>query len=197
MATQTFHFDPAAGPISVVMSSGQANPGHYGLMLIGSNRIDIVKEFPTTEFGSTAQNTHQLPEPTGANDGRFLNVVASVGLLGAEKAFAVFMKVRQGGSDLGEVSQSGTGTGLTKVCELTAALSAAAAGLVADAGLGVASGARRAEAEAAPRLDARRNDVVARTKALRARAKKPATKKKGTAKKAAKRSKSRRRGGAR
>jgi hypothetical protein len=174
------------------MSCGQANTGHYNLILIASDRIGIAELFPLTKFGSTAANTHTLADAASSHDGRFVRAFASIGLLAANKAFAVFMKIVQGGRKLGEVSESGTASAETKECELIAALSAAPARLAAGAALG-APGARRGLMPAAPSFASLKADLKARTRAL-LRERKPRKKPKAKAKTGAPAKRRRKRG---
>ncbi len=169
---QTIRFNPAGGPLSVVMSSGQANPGNYALKLIETDGIGIVLSVPNTAFSSEPQNTHAIPTPASVNNGRFLRAVTSVGLLDPTKAFAVFMKVMQGGNVAGEVGDSGTGTGETKVSELVAEL--ASAGLVAAV---PAAKKRVTKRKAAKKRRARAKAPASRRKKPARKVKKSAAKK--------------------
>ena len=123
--TQTIHFDPAGGPLSARPSAGQAAPGSYGLMLVEHDGLTVVPPSPFNARFGDAGNTHQLPGSARDNDGRILDLVASVGLMDATRAYAVHLTVLQDGAVLGTASDTGTdeGDGPTHESELLVALS--------------------------------------------------------------------------
>jgi len=121
--TITVHFRPGGGPLSALLRSGFANPGSYGLTLLEPGAKTIVQQW-TTDFGTTAQNTHVLGAAPSQH-GRVVDVIASIGLLDASKSYSLFLTVMQDGKELGTVSDSDKGTGLTKLVELIIMLSAA------------------------------------------------------------------------
>jgi hypothetical protein len=163
MPNQTIHFDPAGGALSVRVESGFAQPGSYALLVLEHDESTIVQQF-RANFGSAAQNTHRIPGSAGENDGRVLDLIASVGLLPPTNAFAVHLTVVQNGSDLATVSDTGTGSGLTHVSQLVAALSGAPAVMAVNRSLGaVVVAARRGRR--APSRAARRRAVDAAAKA--------------------------------
>jgi len=111
--------------LSALVRCGFANPGSYGLTLLGTGATTIVHQWKA-DFGSIAQNTHVLGAASEQN-GRVLDVIASVGLLDPAKSYSVFLTVVQDGKELGTASETGTGTGLTKLVELIVMLSGATA----------------------------------------------------------------------
>ena len=130
MPEQTFHFNPAGGPLSARPSAGQAAKGSYGLLLVEHDGITLVKPSPwKADFNGAASNTHQLPESASDSDGRILDLVYSVGLMDATRAYAVHLTVLQDGSALGTASDVGTdaGTGPTHPGKILVVLSAAPA----------------------------------------------------------------------
>ena len=123
---QTVHFVPTGGSLSVRVASGFAEPGSYSLDVLEQDETTVATQF-RANFGSAAQNTHQIPGTAAQSDGRVLDLVASVGLLDATGAFAVHLTVLQDGTQLGTASDVGTATGLTHTSELIVALSGVAA----------------------------------------------------------------------
>ncbi|MEO7363116.1 MAG: hypothetical protein ABI120_22475 [Gemmatimonadaceae bacterium] len=123
--TITAHFKQTGGPLLVMVRCGFANPGSYGLTLLGPGATTIVQQLQA-DFGTVAQNTHELGAASKQN-GRVIDVIAAVGLLDPAKAYSVFLTVIQDDQELGTISEIGTGTGLTKLVELIVMLSGAAA----------------------------------------------------------------------
>ena len=123
--TITVHFTPTGAPLSALIRCAFANPGSYGLTLLGPGATTVVQQWKA-DFETIAQNTHVLGAASEQN-GRVLDVIASVGLLDPAKVYAVFLTVIQDGKELGTVSETGTGTGVTKLVELIVMLSGATA----------------------------------------------------------------------
>lgn len=165
--TQTIHFDPAGGALSVLPSAGQAAAGSYGLLLLEHDGVTIVAPSPfKAQFGSATTNTHKLPGDAKQNDGRILDLVASVGLMDATRAYAVHLTVMQGGKALGTVSDTGqdTGSGKTHESELFVALSAVGP-VMALARSGSANRTMR-NSESAPSRASRRLEVRKQTRRI-------------------------------
>ena len=123
--TLTVHYTPTGGSLSALVRCGFANPGSYGLTLLGPGATTMVQQWKA-DFGTVALNTHVLGAASDQN-GRVLDVIASVGLLDPTKSYSVFLTVIQDEKELGTVSETGTGTGLTKLVELIVMLSGATA----------------------------------------------------------------------
>jgi hypothetical protein len=127
LVTETIHFDPIAGPLSVSMLAAYGSPGHYSLMLLEHDGFTIVKDWGNLRFSSPASNTHALPGGAAANDGRLLNALTSVGIVDPSDAYAVIMTVLQDGKKLGSLSDAGTSASDTQESELLGTLSREAA----------------------------------------------------------------------
>ncbi|HEY4302913.1 MAG TPA: hypothetical protein VGM82_00490 [Gemmatimonadaceae bacterium] len=126
VVTQTIHADKAGGPLSVVMTAGNAAPGHYTLTLLEHDGFTVVKDYGIVKFDSAKANTHALPGTAAECDGRFLQAVTSVGIVDANRDFAVFMDVMQDAQKIGSASDHGpdtNGTSDTVESELDGALS--------------------------------------------------------------------------
>lgn len=127
VVSQTVHVNGAGGPVTVLMTAGNAAPGHYTLALLEHDAFTVVKDFGIVKFGSPASNTHALPGSAAENDGRFLQAVTSVGIVDANRDYAVFLDVIQDGQKVGTISDHGpdtSGTADTIESELDGALSA-------------------------------------------------------------------------
>jgi hypothetical protein len=124
--TQSLHFEPAGGKLSVRMESN-ASPGHYSLMLLEHDRFTIAKDFGNVKFDTIAANTHVLPDAATAQDGRILHAVTSVGIVDPAGTYAVFMTLMQDGREIGSVTDHGTSTALTAESDLVGVMSAAPA----------------------------------------------------------------------
>ncbi len=136
--TLTIHFNPAGGPVSAKPSAGQAAPGSYGLLLLEHDGLTMVSPSPwSARFDGASTNTHQLPGSARDNDGRILDLVASVGLMDATRAYAVHLSVLQDGIVLGTVSDAGTDStnNLTHESELLVVLSGVASVVPMNASL--------------------------------------------------------------
>jgi hypothetical protein len=136
VVTQTLHFDPAGATLSVRMTAGQAAAGHYTLTLLEHDGFTVVKDFGIVKFGSPGSNTHALPSPASANDGRILQAVTSVGIMDSGRNYAVFLDLMQSGKKIGTVSDHGPDTGGTSdtvESELDAVLSRAPAVMALNA----------------------------------------------------------------
>lgn len=170
--TQTIHFNPAGGPLLATPSAGQGAAGSYGLIVFEHDGFTVVPPSPfTARFTTPAANTHLLPGTAQQNDGRILDLVASVGLMDATRAFAVHLTVTQDGNVLGTASDTGqdTGTGPTHESQVLVVLSGAAPVTALNASLrsllaksGAKAAAKRAPSRAS-RLASVRKDARAQT----------------------------------
>jgi hypothetical protein len=110
--TQTIQFDPAGGALRARASAGQAAPGAYSLLLFEPDGLTLVPPSPfDADFGGESANTHALPGSAARNDGRILDLVYSVALMDATRAYAVHLTLLQDGGELGTASDTGTDTG--------------------------------------------------------------------------------------
>ncbi len=175
VVSQTIHVDRAGGPLSVLMTAGNAARGHYLLALLEHDAFTVVKDFGIVKFGSQAANTHALPGTAAENDGRFLQAVTSVGIVDQNRDFAVFMDVLQDGERVATISDHGPdtdGTSDTVESELDAAISAVlATNLNASASKLIAPTAAKVKSAAAKKAKTKKN-LQAKTKALVKAAKK-------------------------
>ena len=126
--TQTIHFDPTGGPLTVVMRAVPAAPGHYSLMLFEHDFITLVKDFGNDTFSSVSNNTHALGGSAKSHDGRILLAQTSIGVVGSN--VAPVMTIVQGGTELGSVTDASAppSGALTKDSDLVINLSAQGTG---------------------------------------------------------------------
>jgi hypothetical protein len=172
--TQTIHFALDGGPISVIPSAGQGAPGSYGLLVVEHDGLTLVPPSPwNARFSAPATDMRGLPGTAQQNDGRILDLVASVGLMDATRAYAVHLTVVQDGKVLATASDTGqdTGTGPTHESELLVVLSGAAPVMALNASLrsliatsGAKSAAKRVPSRAS-RIAAARKDTRAQVAA--------------------------------
>ncbi|MEO5818351.1 MAG: hypothetical protein ABIT20_23980 [Gemmatimonadaceae bacterium] len=109
---KTIMFNPLGGVLSTRSEAGQGTSGSYRLMIFERDGFTIVPPSPIGgQFKAGATNVDPLPGTAMHNDGRFIQMLASVGVFEPERAYALHLAIVQDGHDLDHEDDTGTDEG--------------------------------------------------------------------------------------
>lgn len=97
---QTATFNPAGGPLSATITSGQAQPGSYELLLWEANSNKILMD-ERGNFLNADDDTFELPQPNSANDGRIVECIATAVITPPITNYALRLSIQQDGVEIG------------------------------------------------------------------------------------------------
>ncbi len=98
---KTITFDPKGGALIARPEAGEATSGSYRLMIFERNGFTIVPPSPIKgQFKVGATNIASIPGTAAQNDGRFVQMLASVGVFEPERRYALRLTIMQDGRDL-------------------------------------------------------------------------------------------------
>jgi hypothetical protein len=93
-------FDPAGGVLTATITSGQAQPGSYELLLWEANSNTILMD-ERGNFLNDDDDTFELPLPTTANDGRLVECIATAVITPPITNYALRLSIKQDGVEIG------------------------------------------------------------------------------------------------
>jgi hypothetical protein len=126
-ATQTIHFDPTKGALTVQLLCGNAQPGSYDVSVLDPSMLNVLEHW-SGDFQSPTSDRHTIKTPLAQLDGAYIRLTSEVALLPPYNTATVFVTVTQNGQKLGAPSDSETSTASSVEVDVTFALSATPAG---------------------------------------------------------------------
>jgi hypothetical protein len=109
---KTIMFNPLGGPLSARSEAGHGTSGSYRLMIFERDGFTIVPPSPIGgQFKVGVTNVDALPGTPSQNDGRFIQMLASVGVFEPERAYALHLTITQDGQDLDHEDDVGVDEG--------------------------------------------------------------------------------------
>jgi hypothetical protein len=93
-------FDPAGGPLSATITSGQAQPGSYELLLWEANVNKVLMD-ERGNFLNSDDDTYELPLPNTQNHGRIVECIATAVITPPITNYALRLSIQQDGVEIG------------------------------------------------------------------------------------------------
>lgn len=107
--TKTIMFNPAGGALTARSDAGEGTSGSYRLMIFERDGFTVVPPSPIKgQFKAGADTRDPIPGGATQNDGRFIQMLASVGVFDPERAYALHLTIVQDGQDLDHEDDVGT-----------------------------------------------------------------------------------------
>ena len=116
-------FNKSGGPITVELSTGNAQTGSYELRLWEADKNQIVMR-EHGNFLNPDDDSYKLPEPNSLNNGRRVQAVITVALIPPINKYSAALTVRQDGNELGQIPISGTSDQPSVILNLYATIQA-------------------------------------------------------------------------
>jgi hypothetical protein len=110
-------FDPAGGPLSATITSGQAQPGSYSLLLWEAHANQVLLE-ERGNFINSDDDSFKLPLPNGRNDHRIVECIATAVITPPIKDFALRLSISQNDKEIGVDQLIGKSTAPTVTADL-------------------------------------------------------------------------------
>jgi hypothetical protein len=109
---KTIMFNPLGGALTARSEAGEGASGSYRLMIFERDGFTIVPPSPIKgQFKVGGDTDDPLDGPATDYDGRFIQMLASVGVFEPERAYALHLTITQDGNDLDHEDDVGTDEG--------------------------------------------------------------------------------------